>query len=226
MSDDTAALLAGNPALGNDAVRRLVAGRAADGSLSIAVGDIEGLVREGMQTINAQNNVALENHRAVERACPGSDCQARRDAARDDAAVARGRVAAQEASLAAAGALLAIANVRYGDAVQAEAQAAAQIANGVTSYFAVMDYGEVLHAASDAAGLVLSLAVAEVNPIAAVTGVVTVVADILGVATTGPDADALILEGLQGVSQAALGVRRRDGRPVRGPRRAARGPDA
>ncbi|HEY6891027.1 MAG TPA: hypothetical protein VI300_24705, partial [Solirubrobacter sp.] len=201
LSDDADALLAANPELRNDGVRALVAGRAGDGSLSIPVGDIETRIRNGLNTINAQNGIAMTDHRTVVQTCPGAGCQDSRDGAREDAALARGRIAAEQATLAASGALLAQINARYAEAIQAEAQAAAQVANGVNSYFAAQDYGEILHAASDAAGLVLSLAVAQVHPVAAVTGVVSVVAEILDASAAGPDANALILQGLQGVSQ-------------------------
>ena len=179
--------------------------------MTIAVADVEALIRQGMQAINAQNAVAMTAHQRVERACPeGQGCTPARDAARTDDALARGRIAAEQVTLNAAAGLLVNLNAQYALAVRAEAQAAAQVANGINSDHAVMDYGEILHAASDAAGLVVSLAVAEVNPLAAVTGVVTVVGEIVGVAGNGPDADALILQGLQGVSQQP--------RPSRSPR--------
>jgi hypothetical protein len=198
--DGAAAQLAGDPDLRDDAVRTLVAGRAADGSLTIAVGDVEDRVRTALDTINAQNAVAIDNYRTVVQTCPGAGCEHSREVAREDAALARGRIAAEEASLAAAGALMRVRNARYADAIQAEAQAAAQIANGVNSYYARSAYGEIVHSTSDAAGLVLSLAVAQVNPLAAVTGVVTIVGSILDESVGSADADALILEGLQDVS--------------------------
>lgn len=198
VSDSATALLANDPDLGGDAVRAVVAGRASDGSLTVPVKTVEDQVRSGLQTINAQNSVAIDRHRTVEQTCPGQGCQDSVDAARHDDALARGEIAAREASLAAAGALLRLTNLRYGEAVQAEGQAAAQIANGVNSYFASSDTGDIVHAASDAAGLVLSLAISEVNPIAALTGVVMIVSDALDLAA--PDPNGLILQGLQGVS--------------------------
>jgi len=185
--DDTAHLLAGNPALQSDEVHRLVANLAPDGSLTASTADLESSVRQGIEAIDAQNTVAQQAHQAVMQACPGVDCQARRDDAKADDTLARGKIAAEQISLTADGALLAQIDARFGDAVQAEAQAAAQVADGVNSYLAATDYGEILHAASDAAGLVLSLAVAEVNPTAAVTGLVTTTADILGLANIGPE---------------------------------------
>jgi hypothetical protein len=200
VNDDTSHLLAANPALQNDDVHRLLQGLAPDGSLTISTADVEDLVRQDIDAIDAQNTVAQQAHDAVVQACPGVNCQARRDDAKADDTLARGKIAAEQISVTAAGALLAQIDARFADAVQAEAQAAAQVADGVNSYLAATDYGELLHAASDAAGLVLSLAVAEVNPTAAVTGLVTTTADILGPSNLGPDGNELILEGLQGIS--------------------------
>ena len=199
--DGGAALLAHNPALADASVRALTSGLAADGSLTTSVADTEELVRQGMQAVDAQGAVAMQDHTAIARACPGLSCQAAIDGARDRGAAARETIAARQASLTAAGGVLALSDERYGAAIEAEAQAAAQVANAVNSYYAATDYGQYAHAAADVAGLLSTLAVAEFDPAAAVTGVLNVVGDVVGVAITGPDANALILQGLQGVSQ-------------------------
>ncbi|MFL5539189.1 MAG: galactose-1-phosphate uridylyltransferase, partial [Longimicrobiaceae bacterium] len=55
--------------------------------------------------------------------------------------------------------------------------------------------------AVDVAGLLATLAVAEVDPAAAINGVLNVVQDFINIGVPKPDANALILQGLQGVSQ-------------------------
>jgi hypothetical protein len=199
--DGSAALVAGNPALQNDATRALTQGLAPDGSLTAKVSDVEALVRDGLQAVGAQSTQAIGDHRNVARECPGVDCQAYRDQASADGAAGRAAISAQQAAVSAAGGLLEILDARYGAAVQAEAQAAAQVANGVNSYFAATDYNQYIHAAVDVAGLAASLAVAEVDPAAAINGVVNLVHDVVNIGVPRPDANTVILQGLQGVSQ-------------------------
>ncbi|WP_028062941.1 hypothetical protein [Solirubrobacter soli] len=199
--DSTAALLAANPALRTDAVRALTAHLTPDGGLTANVAELEALIRTGLRDLGRQTTDAMDQHRAVVAACPGVDCQTTRDHAQADGAAARTDIAAQRAALAATSGLLAQADTDYGAAIAAEAQAAAQVAGAVNSYYAATDYGEYIHIAGDVVGLGLSLAESVVNPAAAVTGVITVVGDIVGQTVTGPDANALILQGLQGVSQ-------------------------
>jgi hypothetical protein len=199
--DDANELLAGNPELRSDAVRAVTQGLAADGSLTKSVAAVEDLVSSGTQTVAAQSTRAIADHRAIAASCPGVDCAAYSQGAREASAAARRRIAEQQAALTAAGGLLSVEDVEYGKAIAAEAQASAQVANAVNSYFAASDIGEKLHAASDVAGLLVSLSVAYVDPAAAVTGVINIVRDVIARETAGPDANALILEGLRGVSQ-------------------------
>ncbi len=198
--DDAHALLAGNPELRNDAVRAVTAGLAADGSLTVSVAAIEDLVSAGMQSVAAQSAVALADHRAIEQWCPGFQCQAQLDAARDASAAARREIAERQAAVTAASGLLRLQNSDYGAAVAAEAQAATQVANAINSYFAATDLSNTLHAASDVAGLLVSLSIAYVDPAAAITGVVNIVRDVIA-REVGPDANEVILQALQGISQ-------------------------
>ena len=199
--DDAHALLAGNPALADEPVHQVFDALAPDGSLTASVADLEALVRQDMQTVDAQSTAAIADHNSIARVCPGSDlCQAVIDGARDRGLAARTTIAARQASLTAAGSLLATSDAHFAAAVQ-EAQAAAQVANAVNSYFAALDYGQFVHAAGDVAGLLTTLGVAEFDPAAAVTGVLNIVGDVVGASIAAPDANALILQGLQGVSQ-------------------------
>ena len=198
--DNAPALLAGNPELRNDAVRAVTDGIAADGSLTVSVSAVENLVSAGMRTVGAQGAQAIADHRAIERACPGFECQSQRDAARAASEAARREIAAQQAAVTAASGLLRLQNVDYGAAVAAEAQAATQVANAVNSYFAAADTAQALHAAGDVAGLLVSLSIAYVDPAAAVSGVVNIVRDVIA-REVGPDANEVILQSLQGISQ-------------------------
>ena len=199
--DSSAALVARNPALQNDAVRRLTQGLAADGSLTANVADVEDLARDGIQAVGVQTTVAIRDHRNVARECPGFQCQDYRDAARSDGMTGRAVISSQQATVTAAAGLLTVIDARYGAAVQAEAQAAAQVASAVNSYFAATDYNEYVHAAVDVVGLAATLAVAQVDPAAAITGVLNIVRDFVDIGVPQPDANALLLQGLQGVSK-------------------------
>src|SRR3954471_12839672 len=194
--DGTAALIAGNPALRMDALHV-----GSDGSLMAEVADLEALVRDGLSDVGAQTTHAIADHRELARQCPGANCQDFRDAAQAGNAAARDVIAARQATVTAAGGLLNDLNSAYGAAAIAEAQASAQVASAVNAYFAGHDYGQFIHAGVDVAGLAAVLSVAEVDPSAAITGVLNVVRDFIDIAVPPPDADALILQGLQGVSQ-------------------------
>ena len=132
---------------------------------------------------------------------PGRRCQAARDRAEATAPPPARVIASQRAALAAPSGLLGRADVDYSAAIAAEAQAAAQVAARSTRTTRRRIYGEYVHIAGDVVGLGLSLAESVIDPAAAITGVITVVGDIVGETVTGPDANTLILQGLQGVSQ-------------------------
>ena len=201
VNDDARELILRNPELQSDAVRAVTSRLAADGSLTVSVSELEALARSGLGAISQQTTVAIAQHRDVMAACPGDGCDAARDRAKADDPASRAVIVNQGAALTAVAGLLAEVDSDYGAAIGAEAQAATQVAAAVNAYFSATDYGLYFHIAADVVGLGASLAVAVVNPAAAVTGVLTVVGDIVGLALTGPDANALILEGLQGVSQ-------------------------
>src|SRR3954447_23489386 len=197
---DAAALVAGDPDLQTNAIHDLLARRAPDGSLTVDVADLEGLAHDGLQSVDAQTTSALQDHAQVARTCPGDFCDYYRGRAKADGQAGRDAIAGQEASLAAVAGLLAQSDADLGRALQAEAQGAAQVAGAVNAYYAATDYGEYIHLGSDVAGLVIGLAAVEVDPAAAITGVINVVGDVVGVSVKGPDANQLILDGLKGVS--------------------------
>src|SRR3954470_8821546 len=167
---DASALVAGDPDLQTDAIRDLLARRAADGSLTAGVDELEALARDGLQAVNAQTTTALDDHAQIVRTCPGQFCDAYRDRARADGAAGRSAITDQEASLTAVAGLLAQADADLGRALQAEAQGAAQVAGAVNAYYAATDYGEYVHIGADVAGLVIGLGAVEVDPAAAITG--------------------------------------------------------
>src|SRR3954447_15889913 len=183
---DAAALIAGDPDLQTDAIRDLLARRAPDGSLTASVDDLESLVRDGLQAVDAQPTTALQDHAQVGRTCPGDFCDYYRERAKADGAAGRDAIAGREASLTALAGLLAQSDADLGKALQAEAQGAAQVAGAVNAYYAATDYGEYIHLGSDVAGLVIGLAAVEVDPAAAGTGVINVGGAIAGAAARGP----------------------------------------
>src|SRR3954452_12826264 len=175
---------------------------ATSSSITAGVADLEQRVQAGLEAINAVTTQAISDHRDVAAACPdGRSCQASKNAAQAHGAQARQTIAAQQELISADAGLLATFDTQEGAAFQAEGQAAAQVAGAVNSYFAATDYSQYVHGAADVAGLVATLAVAEVDPAAAINGVLNVVQDVIGVAVPKPDTSKLILQGLQGVSQ-------------------------
>ena len=145
--------------------------------------------------------MAIRDHRNLVRECPGFQLPVlpRRVAFQRHGRPRHDLEPAGDGDPAAG--LLALLDTRYGAAVRAEAQAAAQVASAVNSYFAATDYNEYVHAAVDVVGLAATLAVAQVDPAAAITGVLNVVRDFVDIGVPQPDANALILQGLQGVSK-------------------------
>ena len=173
-----------------------------DGSITASVAGLEHTVQTGLDSINAGTTQAISDHRDVAAACPGGpNCDASKNAAQTHGAQARQTISAQQEIISASAGLLATFDSQEGAAFQAEGQAAAQVASAVNSYLAATDYSQYVHGAADVAGLVATLAVAEVDPAAAINGVLNVVQDIIGVAVPKPDTSKLILQGLQGVSQ-------------------------
>src|SRR4051794_18931669 len=200
--DGAMMLLMANPALQSDAVRAVTRGLAADGSLDASLDDVQGLIHDGLQTVGAQTTQAIADHRAIDRACAGGvGCQSARDKAQADGGAARTAITAQLAAVTAAAGLLEPSDRGFAASAMAEAQAAAQVAASVNAYYAAQDYGQYAHLGADVAGLAIGLAAVEIDPAAAISGVLNVVGDVAGVAITGPDANMLILQGLQGVSQ-------------------------
>ena len=175
---------------------------ASDGSITASVADVESTVRAGLNAISAGTTQAISDHRDVAGACPdGPNCQAFKDAAQAHGAEARRTIREQQEILSAAAGLLATFDAGEGTAVQAEGQAAAQVASAVNTYFAATDYNQYLDGAADVVGLVATLSVSEIDPAAAINGALKVVHDLINFGVPKPDANALILQGLQGVSQ-------------------------
>jgi hypothetical protein len=215
----TAALVASNPALQAPAVHALVARLQPNGSLQSTVGDLETVVGNGVATIGQQTCVpsaggtgpvscssgALFDVQQVTQACPNGTgdasaaCQSERETAKGNVTAQLATIASQQAATTAAGGLIAQADANLARAEQASAQAAAQLANDEANYASYQNIQTGEHAAGDVIGLIVSLSVAEVDPVAAVNGVISVIGDVVGFGA--PDANQLILTGLQDISK-------------------------
>jgi hypothetical protein len=215
----TGALVASDPALQTPAVQALVAKLQGNGRLQSTVGDLETMVENGVATIGRQTCVpsaggtgpvscssgALYDVQQVAQACPNgpsdtsATCQAQRGTARDEVTTQLATIASQQAATTAAGGLIAQADANLARAEQANAQAAAQLANDEANYASYQNVQAGEHAAGDVIGLIVSLSVAEVDPVAAVNGVISVIGDVVGFGATDPN--QLILTGLQDISK-------------------------
>ncbi len=166
------------------------------------VADLEHTVQTGLDALKADTMQAIADHQDVAHVCPdGPTCQASKDAAQAHGARARQTIAEQQEIVSKAAGLLEIIDTNYGTAIQAESQAAAQVASTVNSYFARTDYEQYAHATADVIALVAQLSISEIDPAAAINGALNVVHDFIDIGEPKPDANALILRGLQGVSQ-------------------------
>lgn len=220
--DDTQTLLSENPALQSSAVHTLVAMLAPDGTLSTTVGQLEALVNSGVKQINDQNCAlspgatgaspsdcatgALHDAQLVAHACPNANtnslgCQDARNQAQTDAGGELSTIAAQQAATSAAADALGFADQQLQQAEAAQAQAAAQIASEENQYLDYQNFQQAEKGVFDVANLAATLAVSEIDPVAAFSGLLNVVGDAIGFGFSGPDPNTIILQGLQNVSQ-------------------------
>ena len=220
--DDTKTLLAENPALQNTAIAALTGNLAADGSLTSTVGDLESLVAGAVTTIGQQNctlaanstgqspsdcvSGALHDAQLVASQCPTGQtpdgaCQAAKNQATADAADEIKVIAAQEAGSVAAAQALGAADQSLQQAETAEAQAAAQVADDENQYLTYQTTGSLEKTGFDLATLGVSLSVSEIDPVWAVSGLFSVIGDVIGFGFSGPDPNTIILQGIQDISQ-------------------------
>jgi hypothetical protein len=218
--DGTQALLNRNPALQSPAIQQLVGMLASDGSLSTTVGQLESLVAGGVKTIGDQQcalaagstggspsdcaSGALHDAQMVAAACqPGasSDCSDARNQAQINANAELAAIAAQQAAAAAAADALNQADQALGQSELAESEAAAQIAEQEQEYVGYQSFQQDLKAGTDVLNLAVTLSVAEIDPVAAVGGVLNVLGDAVGFGFSGPDPNTIILQGIQNLTQ-------------------------
>jgi hypothetical protein len=218
--DGTQTLLNENPALQSSAIQRLVGMLGADGSLSTTVGQLESLVSAGVTTISDQEcalpggsggaspsdctSGALHDAQMVAAACQAgasSDCTVARNQAQTNANAELAAIAAQQAATAAAAAALNQADQALGQSELAESQAAAQIADQEQEYIGYQNFQQDLKAGTDVLNLAVTLSVAEIDPVAAVGGLLNVIGDAIGFGFNGPDPNTIILQGIQNLSQ-------------------------
>ena len=218
--DGTQTLLGENPALQNSAVQQLTGMLASDGSLQTTVGQLETLVGGGVATIDNQDctlpagstgaspndctSGALRDAQMVAAACQGggsTTCTDIRNQAENDANAELGVIAAQQAATAAEADALNQADQALGQSELAESQAAAQIAEQEQQYLAWQSFQQTFKAGTDLVTLAVTLSVSEVDPVAAVSGLLNVIGDAIGFGFSGPDPNTLILQGIQNLSQ-------------------------
>jgi hypothetical protein len=218
--DGTQTLVKENPALQTAAIEQLVAMLAADGSLQTTVGQLENLVAGGVKTIGDQEcalpdgstggspsdctSGALHDAQMVAAACQAgasADCTDAKNQAQTNANAELAAVAAQQAATAAAADALNQADQALGQSELAESQAAAQLAEQEQEYLGYQSFQQDLKAGTDVLNLAVTLSVSEVDPVAAVGGLLNVIGDAIGFGFSGPDPNTLILQGIQNLSQ-------------------------
>jgi hypothetical protein len=218
--DGTQALVKENPALQSSAVQQLVGMLAADGSLKTTVGQLESLVSGGVKTIGNQEctlpdgstggspgdctSGALHDAQMVTAACQAgasSDCTDAKNQAQTNANAELAAIAAQQAATAAAADALNQADQALGQSELAESQAAALLAKQEQEYLGYQSFQQDLKAGTDVLNLAVTLSVAEIDPVAAVGGLLNVIGDAIGFGFSGPDPNTIILQGIQNLSQ-------------------------
>ncbi|MBV8953801.1 MAG: hypothetical protein JO179_06675, partial [Solirubrobacterales bacterium] len=225
--DSAHTLLGENRALSNGAVGSLVGMLNGDGSLDTTVGQLEGLVTAGVQTIAEQNctaasgasgaspsncsSGALHDAQVVARNCSNgvgdtsTACQTARGQAKGDATGELDTIAAQQAATAGEAQLLSDADAALGAAQAAEAQAAVGLANEENAYLDYQNFQQVEKGSFDVLSLAVSLSVSEIDPVNAVGALLNVVGDAVGFGFSGPDPNTLILMGIQNIAQQLSG---------------------
>ncbi|HET6869427.1 MAG TPA: hypothetical protein VFH80_26185 [Solirubrobacteraceae bacterium] len=218
--DGTQNLVKEDPALQTAAIQQLVGMLAADGSLQTTVGQLESLVAGGVKTIGDQEcalpggstggspsdctSGALHDAQMVTAACQAgasSDCTDAKNQAQINANAELAAVAAQQAATAAAADALNQADQALGQSELAESQAAAQVAEQEQEYIGYQNFQQDLKAGTDVLNLAVTLSVSEVDPVAAVGGVLNVLGDAVGFGFSGPDPNTIILQGIQNLTQ-------------------------
>ncbi len=218
--DGTQGLINANPALQTAAIQQLVRMLASDGSLQTTVGQLESLVAGGVKTIGDQectlpggstggspsdcSSGALHDAQMVAATCQAgasSDCTDAKNQAQVNANAELAAIAAQQAATAAAADALNQADHALGQSELAESQAATQLAQQEQQYLAYQAFQGQLKAGTDLVNLAVTLSVAEVDPVAAVSGLLNIIGDAIGFGFSGPDPNTLILQGIQNLSQ-------------------------
>jgi Divergent InlB B-repeat domain len=218
--DGTQMLLKENPDLENSAVQQLVGMLASDGSLQTTVGQLETLVGGGLAKIDDQQcalaggstggspsdctSGAVHDAQMVSAACQAgasTGCTDAKNQDQSDTNAELATIAAQQAATTAGADALYQADQSLGQSELAEAQAAAQLADQEQQYLAWQSFQGTFKAGTDLVSLAVTLSVSEVDPVAAVTGLLNVIGDALGFSFSGPDPNTLILQGIQNLSQ-------------------------
>jgi hypothetical protein len=216
--DDAQTLLAENPALENDAIKGFMALVGADGSLSTTAGTLEGLIKNSITQIGNQTcrpadgttgtspsdcaSGALHDAEQVTQQCTSGDSQACTDAknqTQDDAGPEITKIGQQRTAATAAAVALGSADPGLEAAEIAEAQAASDVAYDESQYLDYATIRAIEQTTIDVAKLGIGLASAEINPLGAISALLSVVGDTTGYAFANPD--ATILQSIQDVSR-------------------------
>ena len=202
MFDSAQTLLAENPALQNPAITALTHTQSTDGSLDTTVGGLESLVDGGIQQVADQNctltsgtsgtspsdcsSGALHDAQLVAQSCPnGTDdtstaCQNAREEAKNDAPNELETISAEQAATTAEATALDDTDQALAQSESAESQAASQVAEEENEYLDYQSTQQFEKAGFDVANLAVRLSIAEIDPVAAVSGLINVVGDALG----------------------------------------------
>lgn len=218
--DGSQALIAEDPALQNPAIQSFMSLVAPDGSLTTTVAQLESLIGGGVHQIDNQNcavapgasgtspadcdSGALHDTQVVGQQCGNGNsgtqaCQDARSQVQANTPAEVNTIASEQAATTAEADALGFADQQLGQVQLAEAQAAAQVADEENQYLNYVSDSGLEKAGSDVAILAVTLSLSEVDPVAALTGVLNFVGDTVGYTSQNPN--QIILQSLQNVSQ-------------------------
>lgn len=216
--DGAQTLLAENPALQNDAIKGFMALVGSDGALSTTAGTLEGLIKNSITQIGNQTcqpadgtsgtspsdctSGALHDAEQVTQQCADAATQACTDAknqTQSDAGPEIATIGQQRSAASAAAVALGTADPGLEAAEIAESQAASDVAYDESQYLDYATIRAIEMTTIDVAKLGIGLASAEINPLGAISALLSVIGDTTGYGFANPD--ATILESIQDVSR-------------------------
>ena len=220
LGDSTSTLLNENPILKNDPAIQALVASLNGGSFSSDVNTVLAVIKNEATVVSDQTctpsggpsapgsgapncvSGALHDAELVAAQCPNgiSNCALVATLAadpQDEATTIANETAAQTAEAG----LLGYANAQLQTAEQAAAETSAQISDEENQYLNAQALNMGLKTGEDVVGLVATLSVSEIDPVAAIGALFNVVNDAVGYGVNAPDPNMIIIQGLQNISQ-------------------------